>query len=301
MNYEKFASLIGFKKINNIYVNEFDGYKVYFKDYQLLTLNIPSIYIPLDKEIDKEYIKKLTHSVDDNYCAIYGINNKPNIAVVSLIEGNMEKEDVQNKLISEIKLAINTLKNDGYGPMINSPFTGNETPYISYGLDYLPIEEEYRLKKIEEIKSNIVSSPKYRYVISLILSLLFATIGLLPALLLCIYKDYYFTGFVCLMPLGSTLGYYLSKVESKKWIKLTTSLIGIIFIICFSIYSIPHMANARDLSLLKYMKYHKFQGFRKVLFSLLICYSGFGSIKMIEKKKHDYSKELQLFLYDDEK
>ena len=137
----------------NIYVNEIDGYKIYFKDFQFLTLTIPSIYIPLSQEISKEYIKKLTHAVDDNFCAIYSINDKPNVAVVSLIEGKMDKKETQDKLIEEIKLAINTLKADGYTPMINSPFTGNETPYISYGLDYLPIEEEYRLKKIaEELK-----------------------------------------------------------------------------------------------------------------------------------------------------
>lgn len=301
MKYSEFAPLIGFEKINNIYVNEIDGYKIYFKDFQFLTLTIPSIYIPLSQEISKEYIKKLTHAVDDNFCAIYSINDKPNVAVVSLIEGKMDKKETQDKLIEEIKLAINTLKADGYTPMINSPFTGNETPYISYGLDYLPIEEEYRLKKIAEIKSNLGNTPKYRYVISILFSLIFASIGLLPALLLCIYKDYYFTGFVCLMPLGSTLGYYLSRVESKKWIKITTALIGILFIVCFSIYSIPHMAEARNLSILKYMKYHKFQGLRKVIFSLLISYSGFGSIKMLEKRKHDYNKELDEFLYDSER
>ena len=101
------------------------------------------------------------------------------------------------------------------------------------------------------------------------------------------------------MPLGSTLGYYLSRGESKKWIKITTALIGILFIVCFSIYSIPHMAEARNLSILKYMKYHKFQGLRKVIFSLLISYSGFGSIKMLEKRKHDYNKELDEFLLDE--
>lgn len=295
MKYEEFAELMGFERKGSIFYKTIDGYNVYFKDYQFLTLTIPSIFIPLDKELSKEYIKKLTHSVDDNFCAMYGLNNKMNIAVVSLIEGSMLKEENRLKLEEEINLAINTLKADGYTPMTKCPFEDVETPYIGFGEDYVPVSRSVLDKTISNLEEKVNSASNKRSILSVVLSLIFASIGMLPALLLCIFNDYYFTGFAVLMPLGSVLGYYLSKAQSKKWLKLTTAIIGAVFILCFTSWSIPHMASARGLSLVKYMTYHKYQGIRKALFSLVLCYSGFGSVKMLDKKKVDYKRILDTF------
>ena len=59
MKYDDYATLLGFQKIKNVYVLNKEGYSIYLRDWQYMVLNIPSFYIPLDKEITKDAIKAL--------------------------------------------------------------------------------------------------------------------------------------------------------------------------------------------------------------------------------------------------
>ena len=59
MKFENYASKIGFSKEEGIFIRKEKDFLIYLKNWQYLVINIPSFFIPVNKTITKEEIKKL--------------------------------------------------------------------------------------------------------------------------------------------------------------------------------------------------------------------------------------------------
>ena len=68
-----------------------------------------------------------------------------------------------------------------------------------------------------------------------------------------------------------------------------------IIILCFSIFSIPYMAKMNELSFIDYLFSDGWVGLRKIIFSALFLFGGFGIQKIISPFKKDYLKEYKKF------
>ena len=115
MKYDDYIEGLGLKRNKNIYVMEKDGYYIYLKDWQYMVLNIPSFYIPLDKEITKDAIKALQVEALGNACAALSLGSKADTLIVTLPEGNKNKKiDLMKEILNNV---IECLKDMGYLPM----------------------------------------------------------------------------------------------------------------------------------------------------------------------------------------
>ena len=297
MKYDDYASLLGFTKEKNVYILESNGFKVYLKDFQYVVLNIPSFYIPLDRPLDKDEIKKMTSVSFNNACAPYSLGNPNDTLIVTLPEGNKTKEKKIETSKEMIENVTKALKEDGYMPMKLCPICHKVAEYAIFGDNYSPIHEECINTYINKLKEKTEENKGFKasYILAILFVLLGTIIGILPALLLSIYTYNYFAGLLALVPILSTLGFFISKAPSKKWLKITCGLIVFVLTISFLAFAIPYMAKCKELSLFDYMFKKGFVGLRKAILGLILAFGGFGGIKFLDKFKKDYKKELAKF------
>ena len=92
MDYQEIAKQLFFEKKEGIFVKKINEYYLYLKDWEYMVLNIPSIFVYLDKELTKEELKRVEIAALNNACSIDSVNNKKNILIVSLPEGKKDEE-----------------------------------------------------------------------------------------------------------------------------------------------------------------------------------------------------------------
>ena len=217
MKYDDYALDLGFKKIGKVYTFEAEEYIMYFKDWEYSLLNVPSIFIPLDRPLTKEKLDKLTKAASDNVCVSFSLGNENDTLIVTLPSGNKKKDSVKKLIIEEINNVVKVLKEDGYLKMRICPICHKEAEYMVFGDNYCPMHIECKEKYIMALKEKNKEESKltYKYPLALLLTLIGALVGILPALLLTIFnKDYLFGGMVCFAPIIGTLLYALAKVLS---------------------------------------------------------------------------------------
>ena len=128
------------------------------------------------------------------------------------------KETVESILARVVKLC----KIENYKPLNVCPICKLEAPYNRFGDNYTPIHEEclnaHKEKLIELVEQD--KKVTTRHFISILVSLLTSLIGLLPALLLCIFNHDYPTPLLALVPLFSVGSYYFINASPKKFLKI---------------------------------------------------------------------------------
>ncbi len=294
MKYDDYAAMLGFQKIKNVYVLNKEGYSIYLRDWQYMVLNIPSFYIPLDKEITKDAIKALQVEALGNACAQASLGNKADTLIITLPEGNkIKKIDLMNEILNNV---IECLKDMGYLPMHICPICKKDAEYDLFGSHYCPIHKECRseyLSKLEELNKKTTGF-NIKYVLALLFVLIGIGLGLILPILLTINLHDYFTGVLALIPILATLGLFLSKAPSKKWLKITVGLLVFIAIATFLAISIPYMITfTESKDTFSYFFQNGWVGFRKVFFGGILSLGGFGGAKFLDKFKKDYSKEIE--------
>lgn len=297
MKYDEYANLIGFNKIDNVYVRYENDFFLYLKDWEYSLFNIPSFYIPLRSEIHKSELKKLQESAGGNVGALYSLGGKNNTVIISFAEGNKLKDNVILEINQEIKNVCIELKKMGYSKMECCPICHTKADYNVFGNDYCPIHDDCKNRYLEDLVKLNIRSKKFnkKDLLALLLGILLSVVGMLPALLLCLFNHNYFSGIICFIPIGCALGYYLSKCNSKKITRYILSTFVFLFIFCFTIFAIINMASFYDESILNYCFTGKMLGLRKIIFAVILSFGGFGGTKFIDKFKINYQKELDKF------
>lgn len=297
MKYDDYAHLLGFQKEGNVYILEANGFKVYLRDWQYMVLAIPSFYIPLDRPLDKEEIKKVTIASFNNACAPMSLGNPKDTLIVSLPEGNKTKDKKIETMKAMIEEVTKCLKEDGYLPMKLCPICHASAEYGIFGDHYCPIHEDCKNSYIEKLKDKVKEDTGFKasYILSILFAIIGAAIGLLPALFLTIYKYNYFAGLLALVPILATIGFFFAKAPSKKWITITIGCIVFIIVLGFLGFALPYMAKMKELSFVDYMFKNGWVGFRKAIVGLILAFAGFGGAKFLDKFKKNYKKELEKF------
>ena len=298
MKYDEYALDLGFKKLGKIYTLESNGYNMYLKDWEYSLLNVPSIFIPLDRPLTKEKLDKLTKAAFDNVCVSFSLGNENDTLIVTLPSGNKKKDSVKKIMIEEINNVINVLKEDGYLNMKICPICQREAEYMVFGDNYCPMHTSCKEKYVTALKEKEKEDSKltYKYPLALFLTLLGALVGILPALLLTIFnKDYLFGGMVCFAPILGTISYALAKAPSKKWLKISAGIIMFLVVISFIIFSQIYISKSLELSYGDYIKYNGYTGLRRLIFGILLSFGGFGCLRTLRKFRKDSNKELKKF------
>lgn len=294
MKYDEYANLIGFSKIDKVYVRLENDFYVYLKDWDYLIYKIASFYIPLNKQISKDELKKLQDAAAGNVGTLYSLGEKNNTVIISLESGNKLKDSVVDNINLEIRNVCIELKRMGYSQMECCPICHKEAEYNVFGSNYCPIHNECKNNYLNELIKLNDSSKKFNKFdfFAILFGILFSVVGLIPALLLCLFNHNYFSGIICLIPIGAAFGYYLSKCSSKKITRYFIGSFVFILVIGFSIFAIMNMANYFDESIIDYCFKGKMLGLRKIIFAVILSFGGFGGCKMIDKFKRNYQKEL---------
>lgn len=297
MKFEEYASSFNFVEKNNIFVREIDGYNFYLKDWEYLIYNIPSIFVCLDHEIDKDTLKKFEQAALNNACSTTTITSKNDTLIISLPEGNKQSEKTKETVESILARVVKLCKLENYKPLNICPVCKLEAQYNRFGDNYTPIHDECLNSYKEKLKKLVEENKKItpRHFISILVSLITSLIGLIPALLLCIFNYNYPTPLLALVPLFSVGSYYFINASPKKFLKLATSIIPAIIILVFSLISIPYMVKMNQLTFVEYLTFDKLTGIRKILFSSLFLFGGFGMMKIVGTFKKDNEKELKKF------
>lgn len=294
MKYDDYIEGLGFKRNKNIYVMEKDGYYIYLKDWQYMVLNIPSFYIPLDKEITKDAIKTLQVEALGNACAALSLGSKADTLIVTLPEGNKNKKiDLMKEILDNV---LNCLKDMGYLPMHICPICKKDAEYDLFGSHYCPIHKECRNYYLSILETKMEESEGFniKYFLAFLFVLIGIDLGLILPILLTIYLHDYFTGVLALIPILATLGLFLSKAPSKKWLKITVGTLVFLSVVTFLVISIPYMISyTESKDAFSYFFQNGWVGFRKVLFGGIISLGGFGGAKFLDKFKKDYNKEIE--------
>ena len=181
MKFEEYAEKISFSKIGNVYQRDIKGYKIYLKNYQYMVLSVPSFYIALDKEIEKDEIKVLQTAAYANACFKTSTANKGDTLIVTLPEGNKLKEEKQKIMEEILNNVINTLIEDGYKPLSICPICKKDASYDAFGDTFCPIHNECKENYLTDLKTKAVNEKGFK--VSYLLSINYAIIGTVLGLL----------------------------------------------------------------------------------------------------------------------
>ena len=308
MKLKEIAESLGFIKIcdyyldfidtKGVYIQKIDGFTFYLKNWEYLIYDIPAIYVGLDRTIDSSLIKSFEQAALDNACSLYTINEKNDTLIISLPEGNYKSQEYKDEMETIFKRLIKLFEIENIQPMELCPVCKQKAEYSVFGDDYVPIHEECINKHVEELKKLVEEqkSSNRSPLLSIITSIVFSLIGLIPALLCSLFIYDYITPLLLLISIGSIGGYYLVNAYPSKELKLITSLIPTIIIIAFVIFSFFYMSSMKELTLVEYLLADNWIGIRKIVFGILLSFSGFGLMKIVSSFKKDYTKELEKFI-----
>ncbi len=294
MKFENYASKIGFSKEEGIFIRKEKDFLIYLKNWQYLVINIPSFFIPVNKTITKEEIKKLEQASLDNACGTATLVNKDDVLIVTLPEGK-NKDNFVSNCENILQRVCKLLSIDGYQPLNICPICHKEGEHHAFKDDYIPIHEECKNKMIETLQKKVEEQKgfKINYVFSIALSIVFGICGLLPAFLLVYFKYFYLSPLVVLCPLLAVVGLYLSKAPIMKWLKVVTIIIPIVLIVSFDIWSLPYIANQNELEMIPYIFGHGLEGLRKIIVSMVLSFGTIGLLKFVTKLRPNYQEELK--------
>lgn len=297
MEIKECAEPLNFTSIGSIYVRESDGFVIYLKKWQYLLLEIPSFFIPLNRGVEKSKLKGYEQAALSNACALATVREKNDVLIVTFPEGKMT-EDWIDRCEQMLSRVLRLLRLEGYKKMERCPVCGKEANYGAFMKNYVPIHRECHRRFLQDLEKKISDRKKGRFkqMISPFLSLLFASLGLVPAFLCCYFLRSYFTGLIVLVPLGSLAGYMIGGRSSSRNIRWIAGLIPPIAILIFDIFSLPYMAG--DLSLKAYFFSGSWIGFRKVLFTGILSFSAFGGMRMIDRMLPNEERKLELLKED---
>lgn len=296
MNYEKYAHLIGFNNINGIYVREENGFKVYLKDWQYLIYGFPAFYIPLNKQITKEELKRIEKASLDNVGAMYSLGDKNNTLIMSLQDGKKDDEKVVSIINEEIVRVCKLLKADGYLKMEECPVCKKNGEYGTFGDDYCPIHNECNNKHIEHIKelSKKESEFNYKCILLVLLVLAVALISTIPFILLVTLMSKIKAALLALVTISSLATYYFVKVPNQKWMRYSISLIIFLVIISTGSYGFYYIINENSTNFIELIK-EDMGLLVDLFFIILLSMGGIGGIKFLNKFKKNYTLELKKF------
>ena len=295
MKYDNYAPKLNFNKNKNVYERKVDGFKVYLKDWQYMVLSIASFYIPTDKEILSGDKKKIEAEID-NACALYTVSNTNDTLIVTLSDGKKDSDKTLDAINKEIEDTVKLLKEMGYNPMKVCPICKKEAEYLEFGDDFIPMHEDCKASFVEKLEAKVKQESGFniKYVISILLSILFAGIGIIPAILWTYFGHDYFTLVIVLSPIGSVLGYYLSHATPRRWLRIVTGIIPLIIIACFMVFAFNYIAEYKEMTIGAYLGNFKY-GLRKLIFGSILAFAGFGLTRYIYKFQHDNAKRLKKF------
>ncbi|MGN1295901.1 MAG: YrzE family protein [Bacilli bacterium] len=297
MKYENLATSLEFSKEGNVFFKEIKGFKVYFKDWAYLIYSFGAFYIPCNKEITTPLLKKIEQEAFGNVGALFTISSKNDTLIMSLESGNKNEKNVQDKILAQMIVVCTTLQNEGYEPMKECPICHQEASFGDFGDNYVPIHEQCRNEYINKL-TNLVNENKgfnTKYLVSIILSLVLGVVGIIPAVFVTFFNLDYFTGLIIFTPLLGTLGFFLSKAQSKKWLRIVTGIICFAIIFAFTFWAFSYIISQKEITFLEYMFSGKMVGLRKSIFTLILSLGGFGGTKFVSKFRVDYQKELDKF------
>lgn len=296
-SFESFAPSIGFAPRDGVYVQEAEGFYIYLRSWQYMVLEIPSFFIPLDRALGKEELKKLEQAALNNACGKCSFASAGDALIITLPDGKKDSEKFAETCRKMIARVCKLLKAMEYHPMSLCPVCLQQGEYRRFGDHYLPCHDACieRYKQTLKEKADPGGKSAARYPVSMLLSLLFACIGALPALLCCLFAKGYFTGLIALIPIGSVAGYALGKAQDSRWIRWFSALLPTVLIIAFTAWSLPYLAAAKSLTFSEFLFAEGWKGLRKIIFSVLFCFGGFGGIRFLGKFRKDYGEELKKF------
>lgn len=294
MKIEEYSEKLGFKKDNNSYILDIDGYRIYLKYWNYLLYKIPAFYIPLNEEVTKNEIKRIEENVFGNVCSIGKFNNKKNILIVTLEDGNKNNIEVLNKIKAQMTNAVKTLKNDGYTPMKLCPICNNIAEYKSFIDISLPIHDNCLLEYKEKIKKIVNDNNKLnlKNILLTLVGIIMIIIGIIPSLLFMIFNNNYITVLLALSVLLLGLTYKLLKLPRGKKFNIILGISNFIIVLGFVIFSLFYISNKMEITIIEYLTINNLEGIRKFIFGLLFSIGGFGSIKIINKLEPNYKEEL---------
>ena len=295
MKYDLYAPKLGFNKINNVYQKNVEGYNIYLKDWQYMVLTIQSFYIPLDKEILSSDKKKIEDEID-NACALYSISYPNDTLIVTLSDGKKDNHKTIELINKEINDTVKLLKKLGYEPMSLCPICKKEGIYKDFGDDFIPIHDECKNNYVNKLEEKVKEESGFniKYLLSILFSLVFTGIGIIPAILWVYFDHDYFTLVILLAPIGSVIGYFISRATPRIWLRIITGFIPLITIIIFMIFAFKYLADYKEMELVSYLTNFKY-GLRKIIFGTILSFSGFGLTKFIYKYQKDNLKTLKKF------
>lgn len=298
MEFKEYALDLEFELNENIYFKQKKDYFLYLKNWKYLTLNIPSIYIPVMGKINKEIIKKIEQAALNNACSFEKLNDKCGMIIVSLPDGN--KKD--NKFVETYKniesRVIKLLEIENINPLNVCPICFEEATRHSFLGNYVPIHEECYKGYFTQLEDE-VNNAKDNDFLFLISSIIFSCVGLVPVILCTYFLHGYIAPVILFSPLGIALSVILFKFPKRKWIKICACLIPFILIAIFNIFSIPFLAKCKEMNLQDFFFTEGFEGLRKVILTTIISFSPFGILKMITNLVPN-KKELLNSLKEDE-
>lgn len=297
MKYDLYASDLGFKKIDNVWTLEYNGYLLYLKDWNYMVLNIPSFYIPLDKEIKKEVLKEMEVASLDNAVSAISLNGSYlDTLIISLPDGKKTLPKVQLLIMNQINNVTKKLEELGFKKMTQCPICKKEAQYMKFIDNYCPMHIECKDNYLSELMKNNEENSKFskKYIFMCLLVIIGALVGLVPALILTLLNyDYYFSGILALSPILAVLGFVLSKAPYNKFSKIFTGIVVFLSVIGFVSFAIPFMANGKEKSISEYLFSGKWVGARRILFGIIISLAGFGLMRYLKNFKKDTKKEIE--------
>ncbi len=295
MKFEDFASLIGFKKLNNSYYLEKNNYIYYLKEYESF-IKIKSFYVSLNEEIKNEHLKEFTTVAFENVCYLTSLESKNDTLVITLPTSMKINEGFINSCINILTAITLKLKELNYTPKTRCLYCHKEASLNTLNEAYLPLHNECKEKIKEEYIEliNKENKEKYRYLLNILFSLLICTIGILINYLITYSFNVIITPLLLLITFGSFMGLHLSKASNNKLSYLFTFIISLNFIVLFDILAFNHLANVNELGFVEYFNENTTYVIRKIIFSLIFILGGHRLYQMFFAKKHpNFSKLLE--------
>lgn len=293
MEFKDFAYQIGFKKQDNCYYLIKDQYVFYLKNFETF-IKIKSFYVSVNEEIKKEHLKEFTTAAFENVC--YAATNESinDTLIITLPTSSKVNEGFINSCTNIINSIVKKLELLGYTPKTRCLHCHLEADYNTINDSYIPlhIECKEKIRKIYQEKLEKQNKEKYRYILSILYSLLICTLGFFINYTITYFFNVIITPLLLLITFGSFLGLHLSSAKNDTFSYLISFIISINFIVLFNVLAFNHLSTINELTITTYINENIWYFIRKIVFSTLFIFGGFRIYKMFFAKKHPNFVEL---------
>ncbi|MBU1145373.1 MAG: hypothetical protein KJ971_05910 [Firmicutes bacterium] len=253
---EEIYNQLHLTKKGNTYVGNLNGVTYSLVDVDMGTISMKGLMFVFNHSIQNEtrrlIQKKIRNSVR---FSTFKMKNDSLIIVLpfKLFKKEEEFNEKNNLLLCDSINAFQFYELHQYQECVICHKVRHEEKldYRVWDVSYVPVHPKCAADHVKDVKQSVEkeNSKSNRLILSIILSLVGAFVGLIPLVMILYISDAFYAILYALIPLGGFYGYKLGKAPRKTYMIYIIIIISVLIVVAFELFTWNILALSLDYTL----------------------------------------------------